>query len=35
MAGEIAGRPHREIRFDDHGEPDRGEADALLRELPG
>ena len=35
MAGEIAGRPHWEVGFDDNGTPDQGEADALLRELPG
>ena len=35
MAGEIAGQPHWEIGFDDHGQPDQGEADTLLRELPG
>jgi hypothetical protein len=35
MAGEIAGRPHWEIGFDENGRPDQGEADALLAELPG
>ena len=35
MAGEIAGRPHWEISFDENGRPDQGEADALLAELPG
>ena len=35
MAGEIAGRPHWEINFDENGRPDQGEADALLAELPG
>jgi hypothetical protein len=35
MAGEIAGRPHWEIGFDEQGKPDQGEADALLAELPG
>jgi hypothetical protein len=35
MAGEIAGRPHWEISFDEQGKPDQGEADALLAELPG
>jgi hypothetical protein len=35
MAGEIAGRPHWEISFDENGKPDQGEADTLLRELPG
>ena len=35
MAGEIAGQPHWEISFDEQGKADQGEADALLRELPG
>jgi hypothetical protein len=35
MAGEIAGRPHWEISFDEQGKPNQGEADTLLRELPG
>jgi hypothetical protein len=35
MAGEIAGRPHWEIGFDEQGKPDQEEADTLLRELPG
>ena len=35
MAGEIAGRPHWEISFDENGRPDQGAADALLAELPG
>jgi hypothetical protein len=35
MAGEIAGRPHWEISFDEDGRPDQGEADALLAELAG
>jgi len=35
MAGEIAGRPHWEIGFDENGRPDQGEADAFLAELPG
>jgi hypothetical protein len=35
MAGEIAGRPHWEVGFDENGKPDQGEADTLLRELPG
>src|SRR5215216_211353 len=35
MAGEIAKLPHWEIRFDEQGKPDQGEADALLAELPG
>ena len=35
MAGEIAGRPHWEVGFDERGNPDPGEAVALLAELPG
>jgi hypothetical protein len=35
MAGEIAGRPHWEVGFDERGNPDQGEAAALLAELPG
>ena len=35
MAGEIAGQPHWEISFDEQGKADQGEADTLLRELPG
>jgi hypothetical protein len=35
MAGDIAGRPHWEIGFDEQGRPDQGEVDALLAELPG
>jgi hypothetical protein len=35
MAGEIAGRPHWEVGFDERGNPDPGEAAALLAELPG
>jgi hypothetical protein len=35
MAGEIAGRPHWEISFDENGKPNQSEADTLLRELPG
>ena len=35
MAGEIAGRPHWEISFDEQGKPNQGEVDALLAELPG
>jgi hypothetical protein len=35
MAGEIAGRPHWEIGFDEQGKPNQAEADTLLRELPG
>jgi hypothetical protein len=35
MAGEIAGRPHWEVGFDEQGRPDQDEADTLLRELPG
>jgi hypothetical protein len=35
MAGEIAGRPHWEVGFDERGTPDQGEVAALLGELPG
>jgi hypothetical protein len=35
MASEIAGQPHWEVGFDEHGKPDRGEVDTLLAELPG
>jgi hypothetical protein len=35
MAGEIAGRPHWEVGFDERGTPDQGEVAALLAELPG
>jgi hypothetical protein len=35
MASEIAGRPHWEVGFDEHGKPDRAGVDALLAELPG
>jgi hypothetical protein len=35
MASEIAGRPHWEVGFDEHGRADRREVDALLAELPG
>ena len=35
MAGEIAGRPHWEVGFDEQGKPNHEEADTLLRELPG
>ena len=35
MASEIAGRPHWEVDFDEHGKPDRAGVDALLAELPG
>jgi hypothetical protein len=35
MAGEIAGRPHWEVGFDERGNPDQGEVAALLAELPG
>ena len=35
MAGEIAGRPHWEVGFDENGKPNQSEADTLLRELPG
>jgi hypothetical protein len=35
MAGDIAGRPHWEVGFDERGNPDQGEAAALLAELPG
>ena len=35
MAGEIAGRPHWEVGFDERGTPNQGEVNALLTELPG
>jgi hypothetical protein len=35
MAGEIAGRPHWEVGFDERGTPGQGEVAALLAELPG
>ena len=35
MAGEIAGRPHWEVGFDERGTPNQGEVNALLSELPG
>jgi hypothetical protein len=35
MASEIAGLPHWEIGFDEHGKAGQGEAGALLAELPG
>jgi hypothetical protein len=35
MAGEIAGRPHWEVGFDERGNPDQAEVAALLAELPG
>jgi hypothetical protein len=35
MAGEIAGRPHWQVGFDEQGGADQGEAGALLAELPG
>jgi hypothetical protein len=35
MASEIAGQPHWEIGFDEHGKAAPGEVDALLAELPG
>jgi hypothetical protein len=35
MAGEIAGRPHWEVAFDERGKAGQGEVDALLGELPG
>jgi hypothetical protein len=35
MANEIAGQPHWEVGFDEHGKPDRAGVDALLAELPG
>jgi hypothetical protein len=35
MASEIAGQPHWEIGFDEHGRAAQGEVDALLAELPG
>jgi hypothetical protein len=34
MAGEIAGRPHWEVGFDERGTADQGEVAALLAELP-
>ena len=35
MASEIAGQPHWEVGFDEHGKADQGEVDTLLAELPG
>jgi hypothetical protein len=35
MASEIAGRPHWEVGFDEHGKPDQAGVNALLTELPG
>ena len=35
MASEIAGQPHWEIGFDEHGKTTPAEVDALLAELPG
>jgi hypothetical protein len=35
MAGEIAGRPHWEIGFDEQGRAAQGEVETLLAELPG
>jgi hypothetical protein len=35
MEGEIAGRPHWEVSFDEGGKADQGEVDTLLAELPG
>ena len=35
MAGEIAGRPHWEVGFDEQGRAAQGEVEALLAELPG
>src|ERR687898_1092227 len=35
MASEIAGQPHWEIGFDEHGKAAQGEVDALLADLPG
>ena len=35
MASEIAGQPHWEVGFDEHGKADQAGADALLAELPG
>jgi len=35
LAGEIAGRPHWEVGFDERGTPNQGEVNALLSELPG
>jgi hypothetical protein len=34
MAGEIAGRPHWEVGFDERGRPQQAEVDALLAEVP-
>ena len=35
MASEIAGQPHWEVGFDEHGKADQAGANALLAELPG
>src|SRR5919204_6527703 len=35
MAGEIAGRPHWQVGFDEQGRPDQGEVGTLLADLPG
>jgi hypothetical protein len=35
MATEIAGQPHWEVSFDEHGKPAQAGIDALLAELPG
>ena len=35
MASEIAGQPHWEVSFDEHGKANQGEVDTLLAELPG
>ena len=35
MTGEIAGRPHWEVGFDEQGRADQGDVAALLGELPG
>jgi hypothetical protein len=35
MASEIAGQPHWEVGFDEHGKANQGEVDTLLAELPG
>jgi hypothetical protein len=35
MASEIAGLPHWEVGFDEHGKASQAEVDTLLAELPG
>jgi hypothetical protein len=35
MASEISGQPHWEVSFDERGQANQGEVDALLAELPG